>query len=152
MSVSDSSVRSTKFLDAQIPGAFPDARSPSIASISTHQTSLAQALYDRRSEYTRRRNVRIKVGTWNTAAQKGTEQDVGAWFVRGKGVEEAMAGLGVNERENRGKGSRESVESQEARHSTKTPTIPLHDPGARNSTFMYWACKKSWTLHRLQKP
>jgi phosphatidylinositol-bisphosphatase len=130
MSVSDSSVRSTKFLDAQIPGAFPDARSPSIASISTHQTSLAQALYDRRSEYTRRRNVRIKVGTWNTAAQKGTEQDVGAWFVRGKGVEEAMAGLGVNERENRGKGSRESVESQEARHSTKTPTIPLHDPGA----------------------
>jgi phosphatidylinositol-bisphosphatase len=130
MSVSDSSVRSTKFLDAQIPGAFPDARSPSIASISTHQTSLAQALYDRRSEYTRRRNVRIKVGTWNTAAQKGTEQDVGAWFVRGKGVEEAMAGLGVNERENRGKGSRESVESQEARHSTKTPTIPQHDPGA----------------------
>ena len=66
-----SSVRSTERLDATIPGAF-DQRTPSIASITTHQTSLSQALYERRAEYTRPRNVRIKVGTWNTGAQKGT--------------------------------------------------------------------------------
>ncbi|KAF2854299.1 DNase I-like protein [Plenodomus tracheiphilus IPT5] len=75
-----SSVRSTEYLDAKIPGAFPDARSLSAASITTHQTSLSQILYDRRAEYTRPRSVRIKVGSWNTGAQKGTEQDVGAWF------------------------------------------------------------------------
>jgi len=124
------SVRSTEHLNAQIPGAFPDGRSPSIASITTHQTSLSQALYDRRSEYTRQRNVRIKVGTWNTAAQKGTEQDVGAWFVKGRGVEEAMAGLGIDARENHTESNKESVAAQEARHAKATPTIPHHDPGS----------------------
>jgi phosphatidylinositol-bisphosphatase len=124
------SVRSTEHLNAQIPGAFPDARSPSIASITTHQTSLSQALYDRRSEYTRQRNVRIKVGTWNTAAQKGTEHDVGAWFVKGKGVEEAMAGLGVADPEQHSQGNRESVASQEARHVKAASTIPHHDQGS----------------------
>ncbi|KAH7074761.1 Endonuclease/exonuclease/phosphatase [Paraphoma chrysanthemicola] len=120
------SVRSTTHLDAQIPGAFPDARSPSLASVTTHQTSLTQALYDRRAEYTRPRNVRIKIGTWNTAAQKGTEQDVGAWFVQGKGVEDAMAGLGVTERGEPGK-AKESVEAQEARHTRRAPSVPHHD-------------------------
>ncbi|KAF1915574.1 Endonuclease/exonuclease/phosphatase [Ampelomyces quisqualis] len=82
MPAAAASTPSTEHLHAQIPGAFPDARTPSIASITTHQTSLSQALYDRRCEYTRQRHVRVKVGTWNTAAQKGTEQDVGAWFAR----------------------------------------------------------------------
>jgi phosphatidylinositol-bisphosphatase len=120
---------SAGYLDAQIPGAFPDARTPSVASVTTHQTSLSQALYDRRAEYTRPRNVRIKVGTWNTAAQKGTEQDVGAWFVKGKGVEEAMAGLGVSEHEGNA-GHRESVDAQEARHARNAPTVPHHDIGS----------------------
>jgi phosphatidylinositol-bisphosphatase len=131
MPSSDSpSVRSTEHLNAQIPGAFPDARSPSIASITTHQTSLSQALYDRRREYTRQRNVRIKVGTWNIASQKGTEQDVGAWFIKGKGVEEAMGGLGVADGEDQNGRNRESVASQEARHQRVTPTIPHHDLGS----------------------
>jgi phosphatidylinositol-bisphosphatase len=121
------SLNSTEYLSAQIPGAF---RSASIASITTQQTSLSQALYDRRAEYTRARNVRIKVGTWNTAAQKGAEHDVGAWFVKGKGVEEALAGLGVSDRENQSEGNRESVQAQEARHAKYTSTIPHHDPGS----------------------
>lgn len=129
MSAKASSVASAGYLDAQIPGAFPDARSLSVASITTHQTSLSQVLYDRRAEYTRPRNIRIKIGTWNTASQKGTEQDVGAWFVKGKGVEEAMAGLGVSEPEDSAK-QRESVDAQEARHARFAPTVPHHDPGA----------------------
>ncbi|KAJ4366990.1 hypothetical protein N0V83_007520 [Neocucurbitaria cava] len=125
-----SSVRSTERLDANIPGAFPDLYSPSQASITTHQTSLSQALYDRRTEYTRARNVRIKVGTWNTASQKGTEQDVGEWFVRGKGVEESLAGLGVSDTAPPGNEGRESVAAQEARHASHVPTIPHGDAGA----------------------
>ncbi|KAI4923043.1 uncharacterized protein J4E92_007794 [Alternaria infectoria] len=123
-----SSVRSTERLDATIPGAF-DPRTPSIASITTHQTSLSQALYERRAEYTRPRNVRIKVGTWNTGAQKGTEQDVGKWFVQGKGIEESLAGLGVSDPGEHGKGSRESIPAQEARHSTSEPTVPHRESG-----------------------
>ncbi|KAH7390534.1 Endonuclease/exonuclease/phosphatase [Pyrenochaeta sp. MPI-SDFR-AT-0127] len=124
-----SSVRSTERLDAKIPGAFPDKRSPSQASITTHQASLSQILYERRAEYTRPRNIRIKVGSWNTAAQKGTEQDVCGWFIRGKGVEEALAGLGVLNPGELDKGDRESVASQEARHARYAPTIPHHDAG-----------------------
>ncbi|KAF1851104.1 DNase I-like protein [Cucurbitaria berberidis CBS 394.84] len=125
-----SSVRSTERLDANIPGAFPNLLAPSQASITTHQTSLSQTLYERRAEYTRPRNVRIKVGTWNTAAQKGTEQDVGEWFISGKGVEEAIAGYGVADPGPHSEGSRESVASQEARHAKHTPTIPHNDAGA----------------------
>jgi len=130
MALNASSVRSAEQLDATIPGAFVDDRNPGLAS-TTQQTSLAQALYDRRAEYTRRRHVRIKVGSWNTGAQKGTEQDIGKWFVKGKGVEEALAGLGVSgDPGYHGKGGRESVAAQEARHSTSAPTAPLHDSGA----------------------
>ncbi|KAI8940741.1 hypothetical protein NX059_002006 [Plenodomus lindquistii] len=123
-----SSVRSTEYLDASIPGAFPDTRSLSAASITTHQTSLSQILYDRRAEYTRPRSVRIKVGSWNTGAQKGTEQDVGAWFAMGKGIEQAMAGLGVSDGDKQDRG-KESLSAQEARHDRHAPTVPHHDDG-----------------------
>ncbi|RMZ73292.1 inositol polyphosphate 5-phosphatase ocrl-1 [Pyrenophora seminiperda CCB06] len=125
-----SSVRSTERLDATIPGAFVDHGHTSLATVTTQQTSLAQALYDRRAEYTRPRHVRIKIGSWNTGAQKGTEQDVAKWFVNGKGVEEALAGLGVSDPGYHGKGDRESVAAQEARHSTSASTLPHHDAGA----------------------
>lgn len=130
MSSKSPSLASANYLDAQIPGAFPGDRSLSAASISTQQTSLAQLLYQRRAEYTRPSNVRIKVGTWNTAAQKGTEQDVGAWFVQGKGVEKALAGLGIDQKgdgDGHGDDDVESVQAQEARHATYAPTIPHHD-------------------------
>ncbi|KAF1948703.1 phosphatase family protein-like protein [Byssothecium circinans] len=118
---SDSS--STERLEAQIPGAFPDANQ-SQSAVSTHQT-LSQALYDRRAEYTRARNVRIKVGSWNVAGMKGVERDVGAWFVGGKGIEESLAGLGVAD--SKAGDARESVEAQETRRSSVAPTIPLND-------------------------
>ncbi|KNG52565.1 phosphatase family protein [Stemphylium lycopersici] len=125
-----SSVLSTERLDASIPGAFLDPRTPSIASITTHQTSLSQALYERRAEYTRPQHVRIKIGSWNTGAQKGTEQDIGKWFIKGKGVDEAMAGLGVEDPGYHATGGRESIAAQEARHSSRAPTVPHHDAGA----------------------
>jgi phosphatidylinositol-bisphosphatase len=120
---SDTESSSTERLDAKIPGAFPE-RSRSQSVISTHQT-ISQVLYDRRAEYTRARNVRIKVGSWNVAGMKGVEQDVGAWFVGGKGIEESLAGLGVADA--KAGNARESVKHQEARHSTVTSTIPLND-------------------------
>ncbi|KAF2265459.1 DNase I-like protein [Lojkania enalia] len=124
--MSPASTGSTDRLDANIPGAFPDG-STSQQSISTHQT-LSQSLYTRRAEYTRSRNVRIKVGSWNVAAQKGTEQDIGAWFVDGKGIEESLAGLGVDDARPGSSESRESITGQEAR--SPSPTILRGDHGA----------------------
>jgi phosphatidylinositol-bisphosphatase len=130
MAPETSSVRSTERLDATIPGAFLDPRTPSIASITTHQTSLSQVLYERRAEYTRPRNVRIKVGTWNAGAQKGTEQDISSWFVKGKGIEKTLAGLGVSpSKDEDTAGDKESVAAQEARYSTHDPSVPRHDDG-----------------------
>lgn len=125
-----SSVRLTERLDATIPGAFVDAPTPTLASAATQQTSLSQALYDRRAEYTRPQTVRIKVGCWNTGAQKGTENDIGKWFIKGRGVEEVMAGLGVSDPGYHSKGGRETIAAQEARHSSDLPTVPHHDGGA----------------------
>ncbi|KAK3076141.1 hypothetical protein LTS18_013814, partial [Coniosporium uncinatum] len=144
MSRSSSSRRpmsSSDALDQEIPGAFPDN---SLASYSNSQ-SLSQAIYARRAEYTRPRKIRVKVGTWNVASFKGTEKDIGGWFVQGKGVEEALAGLGVNNshdshdpHDSHAKHTpngapldkRESVPDQERRRDKKSSTIPKGDEGS----------------------
>ncbi|KAF2637682.1 phosphatase family protein-like protein [Massarina eburnea CBS 473.64] len=123
---SETEQSATERLDSRIPGAFPEA-SGSQPVVATHQ-SLPQALYDRRLEYTRARNVRIKVGSWNVAGLKGLEQDVGAWFVGGKGIEESLAGLGVADK--KAGDARESIEDQEARRSSTAPTVPHNDKKA----------------------
>jgi hypothetical protein len=119
----DDSASSVDVIDSSIPGAFP------ASSVSSHQ-SLYQAVYARRAEYTRPRTIRVKVGSWNVAALKGTEQDVAGWFVKGKGVEEAMAGLDINGQQSAGVNPRESVEYQEARRTNKAFTIPESDTGS----------------------
>ena len=122
-----SSINTTDRLEALIPGAFPDLRSPSQASLTTQQVSLQQILYDRRAEYTRSRNVRIKIGSWNVASKKGTDQDVGAWFVKGKGVDKPSAGLGVSEPSRKEEKHKEAVADQEARFDKHASSIPYGD-------------------------
>lgn len=126
MPSSNGSNGSVDSLDSKIPGAFPGAPS---SAMSTRQT-LSQAVYARRSEYTRPRKIRIKVGTWNVAALKGTEKDIGGWFVEGKGIEEAMTGLTLSSTGKNGLSERESIEDQEARKSKKESTIPKNDSGS----------------------
>ncbi|CAP73067.1 uncharacterized protein PODANS_2_4830 [Podospora anserina S mat+] len=70
----------------------PAARADSTTSepvdlTSTNPHSLSRAVYARRSEYTRRRRVRIKIGTWNVAACPGTDKDLARWFVDGEGLD-----------------------------------------------------------------
>jgi hypothetical protein len=87
---------------------------------STYQ-SISSAVFARKAEYVREKHVRIKIGTWNVAACKGTEKDLGAWFVEGKGISQRLLGLEVNDE------NRESVEAQEARYQRKASTIPAGD-------------------------
>jgi hypothetical protein len=123
---------SVERLDSQIPGAFPEgdeSQNESPPHISTQQT-LSQALFQRRAKYSRPRNVRIKVGTWNVAGLKGTEKDIGAWFVHGKGIEESLAGFGIQGSTQETTKPRESVSAQEARSSPDAPTVPNNDHSA----------------------
>jgi len=114
-------------LDQLMPGSFPVGPSASAPPLSGHRT-LAASVHARRAEYTRPRQIRIKVGTWNVAALKGTEADIEGWFVGGKGVTEAFAGLGVSR--SGGPEDKESPQDQERRRSVGSPTIPLNDQAA----------------------
>ncbi|KAF2773549.1 inositol polyphosphate 5-phosphatase [Teratosphaeria nubilosa] len=129
-----------------VPGAFP---APSAMRSSTEGWerereqeqdaschSLSHAIYARRSDYVRPKHVRIKVGSWNVAAYKGTEKDVGGWFVGGKGVADGLSGLRLRDQES-GAGQaratddeREDVAAQEARYKKKQSTVPRNDPGS----------------------
>jgi len=121
-----------------VPGGFPE-REDTNEDESNYQ-SLTQAIYARRAEYVKPKQMRIKIGTWNTAAYKGAEKDVGAWFVDGKGVSEAMAGLKVGDPSQVHDGDdipdqsaledREDVAEQEARYQRKHSTVPKNDPGS----------------------
>ncbi|KAK4168999.1 putative inositol-1,4,5-trisphosphate 5-phosphatase 3 [Cladorrhinum sp. PSN259] len=56
-----------------------------LASANPH--SLHRAMRARRSEYIRRRRIRVKIGTWNVAACPGTDKDLARWFVDGQGLD-----------------------------------------------------------------
>ncbi|RDA89979.1 hypothetical protein CP533_0856 [Ophiocordyceps camponoti-saundersi (nom. inval.)] len=58
--------------------------------------SLTRALLARQSEYVRHHQIRVKVGTWNVAACPGTDKDLAAWFVRGRGIDESLATLDLD--------------------------------------------------------
>lgn len=112
-------------LDQLMPGSFPSGPSASTPALSSHRT-LQAAVHARRAEYTRPRQIRIKVGTWNVAALKGTENDIEGWFVKGQGITNAFAGLGVSS-ESEEPAEKESPARQEKRSSPTDSTIPVND-------------------------
>jgi inositol polyphosphate 5-phosphatase INPP5B/F len=118
------------------PGAFPlSPNSEDDRGVVSAPQSLSLAVRARRSEYIRKKTVKVKVGTWNVAAMSGTDMDIGAWFVEGKGVkglEENLSGLSSKEQAGTGKDDEniESVEDQEMRQTKKQTTVPKNDvPG-----------------------
>lgn len=135
---STASVASAHSLMQDVPGAFPepttqprsgsDNEEEQYVEVGDNEVtfrSLSQAIYARRAEYVRSKHVRIKIGTWNVAACKGVEKDVGGWFVGGMGVAEKLTGVNVRERQ---PGiDVEGVAEQEARYERKQPTLPLGD-------------------------
>ena len=105
------------------------------------EQSLSEAVHARRAEFSRPQTIRIKVGTWNVAGNKGTEHDISSWFVQGKGVSEGLSGLkDTNTSEPQTEGpsdattdhGREDFGEQEERvaHQKKNSgTAPDGDPG-----------------------
>ncbi|KAL9105351.1 MAG: hypothetical protein Q9227_009471 [Pyrenula ochraceoflavens] len=129
----DSSIEDT-------PGAFPTDEEP--VEITLPQ-STSQAVKARRSEYTKKEQIKIKVGTWNVASLHGTEKDLQGWFVEGKGIlglSEDITGLSITDNhsedddKNSGNGHRiemiESTDEQEARRAKKKVTLPKEDVSA----------------------
>ena len=120
-----------------IPGAYPSTPGdPDAPTIVSTQLSLSQAVYQRRSEFTRAYTTKVKVGTWNVGSLSGTEKDVGGWFVGGRGLSDNLNGLaiglepdsdGESRRRSGTRGSVESVVSQERRRSKNKPSLPQHE-------------------------
>lgn len=73
-----------------------DTSDPVDLALSNPQ-SLSRAVYARRTEYTRPRRIKVKVGTWNVAACPGTDKDLASWFIDGEGIDTKLAGLGLSE-------------------------------------------------------
>jgi phosphatidylinositol-bisphosphatase len=116
--------KSVESLNNTIPGAFPAPEAFSPSDGPTTQHSLTRSVWERRSEFTRPKEIRIKVGTWNVASLKGTEKDIEGWFVQGKGIAAGLSGLDISDEDEH---ARESVEAQEARHTRRESTIPKND-------------------------
>jgi phosphatidylinositol-bisphosphatase len=102
-----------------------------LAPTASTQHSLSRAVYNRRAEYTRPRTIKIKVGSWNVAACKNVERDIGDWFVKGKGIDQKLAGLDVTDgiEEDHSQDGIESIRAQEERQRKKHSTLPLNDTG-----------------------
>ncbi|KAL1302549.1 hypothetical protein AAFC00_002931 [Neodothiora populina] len=120
-----------------VPGAFPTENNNTSAG-ETFQ-SLSQAVHARRERYVKPRSIRIKVGTWNCASFKGTENDIGGWFVKGQGVANSLTDLeAASQSEPHGEDipepnsldERESVDMQESRYARKSTALPRDDPGS----------------------
>ena len=118
------------------PGAFPVTPGSEYGqhAVSGPQ-SLSQEVRARRAEYVRKKTIKIKVGSWNVASIKGTEKDLGSWFVDGlgvKGLSQDLAGLNIESSSIDGpyESQIESVERQEQRQRKKINTLPKNDtPG-----------------------
>ncbi|TVY27767.1 Type I inositol polyphosphate 5-phosphatase [Lachnellula hyalina] len=108
---------------ASSPRNSTDSPPPPESQTSTPQ-SLSKAVHARRSEYTCPQKLKVKIGSWNVAACPGTELDLGAWFVQGRGVDEHLSGVTISDTEI------ESVGAQEARRNKKESTVPRGDTGA----------------------
>ena len=117
----------------ETPGAFP--ATPNYETdfgIASAPQSLSQAVKARKSDYVGKRTIKIKVGSWNVAAIKGTEKDLGPWFVEGlgvKGLSEDLAGLSLesSSHDALNESNIESVEDQEQRQRKKKATVPKND-------------------------
>ncbi|KAF7187033.1 Synaptojanin-1 [Pseudocercospora fuligena] len=124
---------STSSLMQDVPGAFPPTPQPQPHHDDQYDSqdedqevtfkSLSQAVYARRAEYVRAKQVRIKIGSWNVAACKGTEKDVSGWFVGGKGIADQLTGAPLEDR----KPSLDTVEEQETKYERKQETLPAGD-------------------------
>lgn len=129
--ISNSSVttmsRSSTDLDAQPEEPYEHI----IAPTTSTQHSLSRAVYERRVEYTRLHTIKIKVGSWNVAACKDVERDIGGWFVEGKGIDQKLAGLDISDGigQDHSQAGLESVGEQEERRTKKHSTLPLNDKG-----------------------
>lgn len=107
------------------PPTDPSVPQPNTSSLH----SLSKAVHARRAEYTRPQKIKIKIGTWNVAACPGTERDLEAWFVEGKGISEQLSGVKISDGFGEDGDQVESVGAQEARQNKKQSTVPKDDIG-----------------------
>jgi len=65
--------------------------------MESNESSLTKGINARKSDFIRSKSIRVKVGTWNTAAFKNTVEDIGSWFFEGKGFAREFSGLHLDD-------------------------------------------------------
>ena len=123
----------------ETPGGFPadPVDQDQLDNTVSNPQSLSQAVKARKAEYVRKKTVKVKIGTWNVASSAGTEKDLGAWFVEGKGIyglSENLSGLdedggsgGGRRKENTQPSGIGSVKDQEEHWREQLTSLPEHD-------------------------
>lgn len=118
------------------PGAYPPSPNPD-AVVNGDSMTITEAVKARRDEYVRKKTIKLKVGTWNVAAEGSTYKDLGGWFAEGlgvKGLKQDLSGLhhgaDSDDDDNYDSDEVETVEQQEARIKKKSSTIPENDTSA----------------------
>ncbi|EZG07653.1 hypothetical protein H106_02937 [Trichophyton rubrum CBS 735.88] len=95
-----------------LPGTFPDPQLEEPVVVSLNDLSLSAGVRSRKSEYIRRRKLRIRIGSWNVAALSGPEQDLKSWL-----ISDPVAGGKATENGVNSFGDRGDVSDDEAAHS-----------------------------------
>lgn len=122
---------------SHLPGAFPPSPNPGVKH-TFEARSIDEAVKARKDEFVRKKTIKVKVGTWNTAAMPKCYKDLGAWFAEGigvKGLTQDLSGLGMSTRADSDDdilddSDVEGVEEQEARFRKKSTSLPRHDSPA----------------------
>jgi inositol polyphosphate 5-phosphatase INPP5B/F len=116
------------------PGAFPVEASDLQTVGTSAPQSLSAAVRSRKDEFTRKRTIKVKVGSWNVGSLSGTDKDLGLWFVKGLGVKGLSEGMAQLQRkstlEDPADSDIETVEDQENRRRKRKPTVPANDKPA----------------------
>ncbi|EEH37273.1 phosphatase family protein [Paracoccidioides lutzii Pb01] len=133
------SLREAESNPTDVSGTFLDSLDSNGDDIppSSDFQSLSRAVKARKAEFTRQRQIRVKIGTWNVAALPGTEADIGCWFVKPSGLNrenEIYARSGNAKKAHRRNGEADSWVDQElvgqGSAQWNTASLELPAPGA----------------------
>ncbi|WEW56427.1 phosphatase [Emydomyces testavorans] len=127
MSLRESSSTSSNLREA--PGAFPDQPDDEEdAQVASDFKSLSRAVHARRTEYTRQRKVKLRIGSWNVAALPGTEEDLRKWFTTSAVGNRDTSDADERHEKEQEQSSREAPDDGDGNETSRAEAAPVHAP------------------------
>ena len=95
--------------DSALPGGFPNPSPNEPSQDDSSKIDIAKELYERRDEYLVKKQIKIKIGTWNVASVNGAEKDLKNWFVQEQDIADHLASLRLADEANKSKSHSEAA-------------------------------------------